>query len=84
MRNTTLRRLKHRDCTVNQTLLTSESSQQKNRGILNTTRGIICEDTDFSHWKNQAGAKTMTLPTMVITTVGNVPLARFQLKYYII
>ena len=27
-----------------------------------TARGIICEDTDFSHWKNQAWAKTMTLP----------------------
>ena len=27
--NTTLRRLKHRDCTVNRTLLTSESLQQK-------------------------------------------------------
>jgi hypothetical protein len=35
MRNTTLRRLKHRDCTVSRTLLTSESSQQKNPGILN-------------------------------------------------
>jgi hypothetical protein len=43
----------HRQSNRLSTLLTSESSQQKNRGILNTTRGIICEDTDFSHWKNQ-------------------------------
>jgi len=37
MRNTTLRRLKHRDCTVDRTLLTSESSQQKNLCISNAS-----------------------------------------------